>query len=447
MPKRKKPLLIIGIIVAAIVIALVVTPFFINADTFRPQIEQALSGILGRKVQIGHLRVSLLSGSLVADGISIGDDPAFSRAPFLTAKSLSVGVALEPLIFSRKLLVHSLTFEGPHVILLRTPKGDWNFDSIGGHGSGPVAPASPAAAALGNFTVDRMAITDGTIAFGRAGQPTRLAYDNVNITATNISATRAFPLTFDADTPGGGRLNLKANVGPIEDVAAARLPFEGKLAVNGVPAEDVQNLLAVLGYALPAGSALQGGTIKANMTLHGPFQRLVTSGPVQLSNVRLAGYSLLGELAQALGTAGSGNGKDTLIQVARFDLRYAPNGLQARDLDVIIPALGTVTGTGTVGANNSLNFQMVARLAGSSPLAQLINLPVLGKKGGGLPFRVEGTTAHPRIVPEIGGVAGIVQKLVQPQGKQKSQQPGGVIGGLLNNLIGNKKKTAQQKQP
>jgi uncharacterized protein involved in outer membrane biogenesis len=448
MAKGKKSLVIIGIVVVVLVAILVVTPFFINADTFRPEIEQELSEILHRKVEIGHLRVSILSGSLVANSISIGDDPAYGRQPFLTAKSLSVGVALWPLIRSRQLNVHSFTFDSPHVELLRTPKGDWNFDTIGGSGAGGTPSSNTANATLASFTVDRMAISNGTIAFGRAGQATRLAYENVNITASDISGTRAFPLTFDARTPGGGKLNLKANVGPIADVEAARLPFEGQLAVDGVPAEDVQDLLAVLGYNLPAGSTLKGGTIKADMTLHGPFQRFVTSGPVQISNVRLAGFSLAGELARALGTAGAATGNDTLIQTASSDLHYAAEGLRADNLNVIIPTLGTLTGSGTVGANNNLNFRMMAKLAGTSPLAQLINLPLLGQKtGGGLPFRVQGTTSHPQIIPDIQGVAGIIQKLAQPQGKQQ-QQPGGVIGGILNDLLNKKKKTPQnQPQP
>jgi hypothetical protein len=448
MAKGKKSLVIIGIVLAVLVLILVITPLFINAETFRPQIEQALSGILHRKVEIGHLRVSLLSGGLVANRISIGDDPAFGHEPFLTAKSLSVGVALWPLIFSRQLNVHSLTFDSPHVDLLRTPKGDWNFDTIGGK-TGAVPAANDKESGLESFSVDRMAINDGTIAFGRAGHPARLAYENVNITASNISGTRAFPLTFDARTPGGGKLNLQAEVGPIEDVQAARLPFQGKLAVDGVPAEDVQNLLAVLGYNLPAGSTLRGGTIKANMTLHGPFERFVTSGPVQLSNVRLAGFSLAGELARALGTAGAATGNDTLIQTASSDLHYAAEGLRADNLNIIIPTLGTLTGSGTVGANNNLNFRMMAKLAGASPLAQLINLPLLGQKtGGGLPFRIEGTTAHPKVIPDIQGVAGIIQKLAQPQGKtQQQQQPGGVLGGILNNLLNQKKKTPQKQQP
>src|SRR5438105_5880847 len=39
------------------------------------------SAALGRKVQLGNLSLSLLSGSLSAENLSIGDDPKFSSSP------------------------------------------------------------------------------------------------------------------------------------------------------------------------------------------------------------------------------------------------------------------------------------------------------------------------------------------------------------------------------
>jgi AsmA protein len=450
MAAKKRALVIVGIVVAAILLILIITPFFINADTFRPQIEQALGGMLGRKVEIGHLRVSLWSGGLVADRIVIADDPGYSREPFLTAKSLSVGVALWPLIFSRQLEAHSLTIADPHVQLLRTARGDWNFATIGGK-----APPrherdakSPSGAGLNGFTVDKVRISDGTISFGRAGQPTRLAYDHVNIGADNLSETSAFPLRFAADTPGDGKLSLQAKVGPLGTGNANRLPFKGQMKADNVPAEDVQNLLEVLGYSLPDGSSLRGGTIKANMTLDGPLERIVTSGPVEISNVKLAGFNLASQLAAALGTPGAVSGNDTLIQVASSQLRYAPNGLRAEALNIVIPAIGSITGNGTVDAANHLNFRLVAKLAGSSPLAQLVKLPMLNTgsgnssgSGAGLPFRIEGTTSRPVIIPDVSGIAGQALKKLIPQQQQK-----GPIGGILNELL-NKKKKPQQPQP
>lgn len=445
MAGKKKPLIIAAIVVVVILLILIITPFFINADRFRPEIEDALSAKLGRKVVIGHLSVSLFSGSLEADQISIADDPAYGRAPFLTAKSLAVGVEVMPLIFSRDLRVHSLEFNDPQVEFLRTAAGQWNFATLGATTAAKADPAGdppPNAsravsdppgntAALNSFTVGEMKISNGSIAFGRAGQPTRLAYQDVNITAKNISQTAAFPFTFDAKTPGGGKLNLRGNAGPIGNGDANRMPFDGQLKANGVPAPDVENLLAVLGYALPVGSSLKGGTINANLALRGPLEGLVTQGPIQLSNVTLAGYSLASKLAGALGQVGAATGNDTLIKLASSNLRYAADGVRADNVDIIIPMIGSVTGAGTVSPNNILNFRLLAKLDGSGPLAQLTKLPFFSQ-GGGLPFRVEGTASNPKVIPDVAGFGGLGKTPLNQLKIPQKGQLGGILGGLLN---------------
>ncbi len=87
----------IRVVLAAAVLVIVVLgliPFFVNADTFRPKIQDELSSGLGRKVTLGHIGLSLFTGSLVAENISIADDPAFASTPFLEAKELRIGVEL-----------------------------------------------------------------------------------------------------------------------------------------------------------------------------------------------------------------------------------------------------------------------------------------------------------------------------------------------------------------
>src|SRR5258708_35078893 len=96
-----KALKIVLIIVGVLVVIVLVAPFLIPVNQFRPTIEEKASAALGRKVKLGNLSLSLISGSIAADNISIGDDPKFSSAPFLTAKSLNVGVEMLPLIFSK----------------------------------------------------------------------------------------------------------------------------------------------------------------------------------------------------------------------------------------------------------------------------------------------------------------------------------------------------------
>ena len=68
----------------------------ISVDSFRPKLESELSAALGRQVKVGDLSLSLFAGKVGADNISIADDPAFSKDPFVTAKSFSAAVKIMP---------------------------------------------------------------------------------------------------------------------------------------------------------------------------------------------------------------------------------------------------------------------------------------------------------------------------------------------------------------
>src|SRR5690242_21446553 len=101
----KRLLVVLGVIFGLLIVAVVAVPLFINVDSFRPSLEKSLSASLNRQVQIGKLSASLFSGGASASKISISDDPAFNKGPFLQAGSLKVGVHLMPLIFSKRLEV------------------------------------------------------------------------------------------------------------------------------------------------------------------------------------------------------------------------------------------------------------------------------------------------------------------------------------------------------
>ena len=127
--KRRTKILLATI--GFLVVAVASLPFLLNAKTFRPIIETQLTVALGRSVKLGDLRLSLLSGSLVAKDLSVADDSNFSVAPFLIAKELRIGVLLRPLIFSRKVNLESFEIISPQITLIRASNGTWNFSSIG----------------------------------------------------------------------------------------------------------------------------------------------------------------------------------------------------------------------------------------------------------------------------------------------------------------------------
>jgi AsmA protein len=61
-----KFLKILGIVLTVLILAALALPFFINANQFRPVLEERLTAALGRQVKIGDLKLSVFSGGAAA---------------------------------------------------------------------------------------------------------------------------------------------------------------------------------------------------------------------------------------------------------------------------------------------------------------------------------------------------------------------------------------------
>src|SRR5205085_4217803 len=188
---------VVLILVGVLVVLILVLPFLIPVNQFRPTIEEKASAALGRKVQLGNLSLSLLSGSLSAENLSIGDDPKFSSSPFLTAKSLKVGVEMMPLIFSKQLNVTNIEIDEPQVILLKDAKGDWNVSTMGATSSETAksseatktaapsqvspntpAPSAPTSSASTEISVKKLQLKNGKMIVGSTNSQRRTTYDH-----------------------------------------------------------------------------------------------------------------------------------------------------------------------------------------------------------------------------------------------------------------------------
>ena len=101
-----KKLLIAAVAVAGvIVLAAIGLALFLDANQFRPALAAKMGEAIGRRVEIGNLKISWLAGGVAAEDVVILDDPSFSKDPFVSAKSVSIGVDVMPLIMSRSLRV------------------------------------------------------------------------------------------------------------------------------------------------------------------------------------------------------------------------------------------------------------------------------------------------------------------------------------------------------
>ena len=198
-----------------------------------------------------------------------------------------------------------------------------------------------------------------------------------------------------------------------------------KLAGPNMPVPELETLLPALGVVLPAGSRLEGGTASVMLAMEGPADKLVTSGSLALNNTRLTGFDLPKKMASIENLAGIKAGPDTDIQTLSANVRVAPDGDSAQDMNLLVPAIGELSGAGTVSAANNLDFKMSAIVHTSGLLAVVGNTPI--------PFTVQGTCADPVFRPDLKAVAKEEVKSVERELEKGA-------GGMLKGLLGGKKK-------
>ncbi|HEV3039602.1 MAG TPA: AsmA family protein, partial [Candidatus Angelobacter sp.] len=216
---KKKILYITGGLAGLVVVLVIAAYLLIDANSFRPTIEAQLSKSLNRKVQVGNLSLSLFSGGISARDISIADDPAFGRTPFLSAKSVDVSVKLMPLLFSHSVRLTALTLKEPEFVLLRSSSGKWNFSNLGDGPKTTSGPKSDTASTPPELTIQILRIVNGRVSIGSwltRDKPS--VYEAVNVTAHNVSFESQIPFTFAAKTPGGGEVKVEGTAGPISRV-------------------------------------------------------------------------------------------------------------------------------------------------------------------------------------------------------------------------------------
>ncbi|MEO6910281.1 MAG: AsmA family protein [Edaphobacter sp.] len=536
------------------VVAIAAVPLFVNVNTFRPLLEQQLTTALGRQVTMGKLSLSVFSSSVVARDVSIAEDPAFGSAPFLTAKSLHIGVELRPLLFNHKIIVRGLKIDEPQIRLVHADQGVWNFSTIGRTAADHTLDTTKETA-IPDLTINKLSIKGGSATVDN--QPSHgaaLVFNQIALSVQNFSFTKQFPFTLSANLPGEGTVTLTGQAGPVNPHNAAATAFDARLTVHhldpvavgaleqsagitaladvdahlasngvtvssngtvhlqnlqlspqgtpakkpvdvvyktshdlksnagelqnatvtigdltadlngsysltpvttlnmnlagrGMPVDELQTLLPVVGVKLPNGSVLQGGQLAADLNIVGPVDNLVITGPFEIDNTRLAGFNLGSNLKGIAGAATGQTGNMTDIRMLRAKLRVAKDGTRADDIYASMPALGEATGKGTVSPAGALNFSLTLKVntsQGVGGVAVGLLAAINGASGttarqaaaNGIPVSITGTSANPVISANVGALLRNNATGILGNQKDGGQQ----IMRTLNGLFGKAKK-------
>jgi AsmA protein len=364
----KRGIKIVGILVALLLLVAIAIPFFLDVNQFRPLLQSKLSAALGREVTLGSLQLSIFSGSFTASDLSISDDPAFSKSPFVRASSFQAGIEIMPLLFSRKLNVTRIVVDQPQIDLVQNPAGVWNFSSIGAKSDSVPAPIAQQASPQTSGSAPSLSVADIKISNGRVTlaktvshgtQP--LILDKVNIEVKDFSANAPFTFSLAAALSGGGAIKLDGKVGPINAGNAIATPLNATLHITHLDlgiSGAIDPALGIAGIASIDGSvSSNGAAVQIAGKLQGEQLKLVKAGTpakrtlevdfaidhdlTKRSGAIHRGDIHLGKAVAALTGAYNMSG-----EIPMLNLKLVGNKLEVTELGAFLPALDVILPAG-----------------------------------------------------------------------------------------------------
>lgn len=307
----RRILLIGGGILAVLGALAAAIPMLIDEGALQPLIEGQLSAALSRPVTIRGIRVGMFPPSVHVVGLSIGEDPAFAKTPFLTAPELRLRVALLPLL-QKRAEIQSLRVIEPSVRFFKNRAGAWNVATLGAKsGSGGSSDLS-----LESLRLEKAKIhLDGFDApvMTLDLRDTRITGNRTQGSLSLLDVEPRADLRFDVATPGrvdlaltagASRLTVKGTYGDQPDLA---------IEMPTTPIKDLAKLAALFGVAFAPGYEV-AGSIAISAKIEGP----ATKGLAQITNLAVRG----GDLKQP-------------VSIPKISVTFTPDALRSQPFEAI----------------------------------------------------------------------------------------------------------------
>jgi hypothetical protein len=182
-----------------------------------------------------------------------------------------------------------------------------------------------------------------------------------------------------------------------------------------LPIDELQARMTAAGIKLPNGAILKGGTLDIALVVTGFPNALTITGPIQLIKTREIGFDLGSRIRGIAALSRTKTGDTTSIDNLQANLRITNDGTQVEEVYARIPAMGVITGSGTVSPMSDLDFVLSVKVTaaqgigkiGAGLLTRLDDSAGSGSSDGrvkGVPMLVTGTANEPIITADLHGI-------------------------------------------
>ena len=243
---------------------------YLPTDVLRPGIERALERGLGRKVDVGGIRLTLFPGPLPRPGftlerVTIHEDPRAGIEPLAYVESLGASMRVLSL-FQRKLEFSGLNLNDATINLVKTDAGPWNFQFLLENG-----PAN-------SKRIPSIRMRSGRVNF-KFGDTKSVFYFNdadLDVTPADDGSMElrfgGAPSRTDRSTQEFGRLFVRGTAAP----ESRRLDL--KVELERSPLAETLRWMDSRGFDVH-------GTVALDAQLSGPPSHLDVAGQIQLADV------------------------------------------------------------------------------------------------------------------------------------------------------------------
>jgi len=280
-PQRPVRKLLLGLLGLAgfSLLMLVMLPYVVSLDSIKGQIVAQIEAALQRKVDIGAVRLQLLSGlGAGLEDVIIYNPPGWQRPYVMKAGRLSVKVAWRPLL-RRQVEITTMLLSDGEIIIERDAQGRLNFADLAvskpeptktlpaqvhrsTSGAGTPSEINPLAGLfVSDVMLQKMQITfvDRMVVLG---QETITAVSNVQLHVHDVVLGTPIPIDMIAtmSTDGSQNIRVHGSVGPIpENMAVESVPIDVHLQTTDIP---LNKLLPYLGANVPLIHGRLAGDVK-----------------------------------------------------------------------------------------------------------------------------------------------------------------------------------------